>query len=222
MKESMCNDIASKYLVFNTKSRRGVAPVIATLLLVAIAVVGGSTVFVFAQDSFSTSQISGTNEVEYLKIVGYDLRDVEKLFLHDGSEILAKNCCGVSDGIKNSDERIAIHLQNNSVKPVTISELRFAGDEYAFVPTSKIGDNTKIGNGHKPKLGEYIIVNQHDEGTKYLTVDESAATIQPGDTVTLLLDLKHKLSMFGDSQIKITTTNGNVVVSSLQTGQSLL
>ena len=222
MKESMCKDIASKYFIFISKSRRGVAPVIATLLLVAIAVVGGSTVFVFAQDSFSTSQISGTSQVEYLKIVGYDLRDAEKLFLHDGTEILAKNCCGFADGVKNSDERIAIYLQNNSVKTVTISELRFAGDDYSFVPTSKIGDNTKIGNGHKPKLGEYIIVNQYDQGTKYLTVDESAAIIQPGETVTLLLDLKHKLNMFGDSQIKITTTNGNVVVSSLQTGQSLL
>ena len=222
MKESMCKDIASKYFIFISKSRRGVAPVIATLLLVVIAVVGGSTVFVFFFFSFSTSQISGTSQVEYLKIIGYDLRDAEKLFLHDGTEILAKNCCGFADGVKNSDERIAIYLQNNSVKTVTISELRFAGDDYSFVPTSKIGDNTKIGNGHKPKLGEYIIVNQYDQGTKYLTVDESAAIIQPGETVTLLLDLKHKLSMFGDSQIKITTTNGNVVVSSLQTGQSSL
>ena len=101
MKESMCKDIASKYFFFITKSRRGVAPVIASLLLVAITAVGGSTVFVFAQDSFSTSQISGTTNVEYLKIVGYDLRDAEKLFLHDGTEILAKNCCGVADGVKN-------------------------------------------------------------------------------------------------------------------------
>ncbi|MEK0340135.1 MAG: archaellin/type IV pilin N-terminal domain-containing protein, partial [Nitrosopumilus sp.] len=35
-------------------SRRAVAPVIATLLLVAIAVVGGSIVFVFAQGFFSS------------------------------------------------------------------------------------------------------------------------------------------------------------------------
>jgi len=35
--------------------RRGVAPVIATLLLVAIAVVGGSIIFVFAQGFFYKS-----------------------------------------------------------------------------------------------------------------------------------------------------------------------
>jgi len=45
-------------------SRRAVAPVIATLLLVAIAVVGGSIVFVFSQGFFSSAQISGAPQIE--------------------------------------------------------------------------------------------------------------------------------------------------------------
>ena len=40
-------------------NHRAVAPVIATLLMVAIAVVGGTIIFVFSQGFFSSSQISG-------------------------------------------------------------------------------------------------------------------------------------------------------------------
>ena len=175
-------------------------------------------VFVFAQDSIFNSQISSSANIEYLKILGYDTRDVEKLLLHDGDEILATNCCGVPDGIKSADERIVVYVQNNSAKATIISELRFAGEEYSFVSTSKIGDNTKIGNGHKPKMGQYIIVNHHDSGTKYVTLEENSPTIKPGEIVTLLLDLKQSLG-HGDSQIKITTTYGNVFVLTLNSGQ---
>ena len=59
--------------------RRAVAPIIATLLLVAIAVVGGSIIFVFSQGFFSTTQISGAPQIELVKIFGYDTRDVTPL-----------------------------------------------------------------------------------------------------------------------------------------------
>ena len=212
--------VDSRYFQFKPKYRRGVAPIIGTLLLVAIATIGGSMVFVFAQDSIHNSQISNSPNIEFLKIVGYDTRDVEELLLHDGNGILAKNCCGVSDGIKSADERIVIYIQNKSAQPITISELRFAGEQYSFVPTSKIGDNTKIGNGHKPKIGQYIIVNRHD-GTKYVTLEENSPTIKSGEIVTIMLDLKHNLSEDG-SQIKITTTNGNVIVSTLNSEQYII
>ena len=65
-------------------SRRAVAPVIATLLLVAIAVVGGSIVFVFSQGFFSSAQISGSPNIESLKITGYDATDGTTLQLHNG------------------------------------------------------------------------------------------------------------------------------------------
>lgn len=221
LKESSCR--YNQLTHFQSKSicRRGVAPIIGTLLLVAISTVGGSMVFVFAQDSFSNSQINNISNIEYLKILGYDTRDVEKLLLHDGKEILATNCCGISDGKKSKDERIAIYIQNNSVQSITLSELRFSGEEYSFVPTSKIGDNTKIGNGHKPKMGQYIIVNGYDSGTKYITLEGNLPTIKPGEIVTILLDLKQNL-VYGDSQIKITTINGNVFVSTLNSEQYLI
>jgi len=199
-------------------SRRAVAPVIATLLLVAIAVVGGSMIFVFAQDNISETQVSGSPNVELIKIIGYDGRDVDKLKLHDGNEILAKNCCGIADGQKNFDERIAIYIQNNSVQPVVISELRLAGNVYSFVSQTKIGEWDKIGDGHKPHPNEYIIVNSHIEGKNYDIV-QRVPVIQSGGVVTLLLDLGQNIGMSHDSQVKITTVNGNVFVSTIIIGQ---
>ena len=202
--------------------RRAVAPVIATLLLVAIAVVGGSIIFVFAQGYISETQISGSPNVELIKIFGYDGRDVDKLYLHDGNEILANNCCGIADGQKNFDERIAIYLQNNSAQPVVISELLFAGNVYSFVPQTKIGEWNKIGDGHKPHPNEYIIVNGHKEGNNYYTVEEPYAVIQSGELVTVLLDLGDNKKMNRDLQIKITTTTGSVFVSTIVIGQNIL
>ena len=205
-----------------TSSRRAVSPIIATLLLVAIAVVGGSGVFAFSEEYFDSTQISGSPQIEFLQIIGYDARDVEKLNLHDGNEILSKNCCGIANGIKNFDERIAIYIQNNSVQPVVISELRFVGDVYSFAPVSKIGEWDKIGVGHKPHPGEYIIVNGHNEGKNYDTVQEFSPVIQPGEVVTILLDLGINIGNNHDAQIKITTVNGNVFVSTIIIGQEII
>ena len=77
-------------------SHKAVAPVIATLLMVAIAVVGGTIIFVFAQGFFSSSQISGTPQIESLKIEGYDARAVDFLQMHDGNDMLATSGDGNS------------------------------------------------------------------------------------------------------------------------------
>jgi len=109
-------------------------------LLVAIAVVGGSIIFVFSQGFFSTTQISGAPQIELVKIFGYDLRDVSPMKVHNGLDIDPGNCCGVADGIKNPDERITIYIQNNSINPVTISELRFGGVVYQYTTYPKLGN----------------------------------------------------------------------------------
>ena len=213
-------NVQQKFLKSQIASRRAVAPIVGTLLLAAIAVVGGVVVFSFSQESFASSQVSGTPQIEFLKVYGYDAKDVEMLQLHDGNEILSKNCCGVANGKKNFDERVAIYLQNHSVMPVTISELSFAGDNYSFVPVQKIGHWDKDqGKGHQPNPGQYIIVHGHDTGKKYLTLQENSAVIQPGEVVTILLDLQINIGVSHDAQLKITTTGGNTFASPIVIGE---
>ncbi|MGI0082773.1 MAG: archaellin/type IV pilin N-terminal domain-containing protein, partial [Nitrosopumilaceae archaeon] len=59
--------------ILNTQRRRAVAPIIATLLMVAIAVVGGILIFVFAQGFFTDTSIQGPT-IDSLEIFGYDAR----------------------------------------------------------------------------------------------------------------------------------------------------
>ncbi len=199
--------------------RRAVAPIIATLLLVAIAVVGGSIIFVFSQGFFSSTQVSGTPQIELVKMFGYDLRDVSPLKVHDGLDIDPPNCCGVADGIKKIDERITIYIQNNSINPITISELRFGGTVYQYTVEEKLGpwQPDMIG----PQKGEYVIMTGPDGTNKGDFLNGSSPTIQPGGVVTLILDLDRTLVNGRDMQVKLTTSNGNVFVSTLMVGQNV-
>jgi flagellin-like protein len=204
--------------------QRAVAPVIATLLLVAIAVVGGSMIFVFAQEFFGDSQISSSPSIEHIKIVGYDASDVTQVKAHDGIEILPEDCCGVSNGIKNESERIAVYLQNNGVNQIFISEIRLSGEVYDFTTYTVIPPPFGIGVWDhaltKPQPGEYVILTGHD-GTKDGDILKNpAATIQPGQTVTILIDLDQSFNTSRDTQFKLTTSTGAVFVSTIVIGQS--
>jgi flagellin-like protein len=207
----------------NSLHRRGVAPVIATLLLVAIAVVGGSVIFVFAQGFFAESQVSGSPTIELIKIVGYDARDAEQVKAHDGIEILPPNCCGESDGVKSASERITIYLQNNSVEQIFISEIRISGIVYDFTTYTVIPPPFGIGKWDhaltKPQPGEYVILTGHDGTVGGDLLENPAPTIQPGETITILVDLDQSYNISRDAQFKLTTTNGAVFVSTIVIGQ---
>lgn len=208
----------------NNFHRRGVAPVIATLLLVAIAVVGGSMIFVFAQEYFGNSQVSGTPSIELIKILGYDARDAEQVKAHDGIEILPDDCCGESDGVKNASERITIYLQNNSVEQVFISEIRISGVVYDFTTYTVIPPPFGIGKWDhgltKPQPGEYVILTGHDGTKGGDLLEHPAPTIQPGETITILVDLDQSYNIARDTQFKLTTTKGSVFVSTIVMGQN--
>jgi len=200
-------------------SRRGVAPVIATLLLVAIAVVGGSIIFVFSQGFFSSAQVSGEPQIELVKIFGYDARDTSPLKVHNGFDIDPGGCCGVADGGKNIDERITIYIQNNSAKSITIAELRFGGVEYQYVTDKQLGPWQAPPVGPEP--GEYVIMTGPDGKANGDIIPELSPIIQAGGIVTLVLDLDRTLKDGRDMQVKLTTTNGNVFISTLIAGQNV-
>lgn len=199
-------------------SRRGVAPVIATLLLVAIAVVGGSMIFVFSQGYFSNTQVSGAMEPELVKIFGYDTRDVKTLKIHNGLDIDPDSCCGVADGKKNIDERIALYIQNNSAKPITIEELRFGGVEYQYTLEPKLGPWNPDPIGPQP--GEYVIMTGPDGKNNGDILQEDSPKISAGGIVTLVLDLDRALNDGRDIQVKLTTSSGNVFISTIFAGQN--
>ena len=200
-------------------SRRAVAPVIATLLLVAIAVVGGSIVFVFSQGFFSSAQISGAPQIESMKFVGYDARDVTVLQLHDGQP------SGVIDGGLNDGllptERIAIYIQNNGVSKASLTEVRFAGTVYNY---ATIGANTVLENFNEATTpfilqNEFVIVSKSNTGAAASISTATNAELQPGQIATIYLELDETLKEGRDAQIKLTTANGAVFVGTVIAGQ---
>lgn len=193
-------------------SRRAVAPVIATLLLVAIAVVGGSIVFVFSQGFFSSAQISGTPSIESLKILGYDARDATQLTLHDGQPVTGLAGTNSTNGLV-AGERIAVYLKNDSVQKVTLSEVRFAGEVYTFATAAAGALNTGTGTGTD---GQFQIATK---GTPSGGLDSTSAEIQPGQQASVILQLKDTIKTGRDAQFKLSTSNGAVFVGTVVAGQ---
>jgi len=193
-------------------NHRAVAPVIATLLMVAIAVVGGTIIFVFAQGFFSSSQISGTPTIEAFKVLGYDARDADALQAHDGI-IMTAGTGGVQDGAKSQGERVSVYLKNDSVQKISIAELRFAGVIYNF--TDAGGSPLSAWDGALPGQGNYTVMTK----TPNILLSASAGEIQPGQIVTLVIDLDENIKIGRDSQFKLTTTNGAVLVHTVNIGQ---
>ena len=203
-------------------SRRAVAPVIATLLLVAIAVVGGSIVFVFSQGFFSSAQISGSPNIESLKITGYDATDGLAMQLHNGLD------SGVTQGATGdglaTGERIGVYVQNNSVQKVTLSEVRFAGTEYTFVsgpaaPANQIDAFGGVGPLFTSAIPSYMIATNSNTAAAADVLDTTSAEIQPGGQVTVILQLDENVKVGRDAQFKIATANGAVFVGTVIAGQ---
>ena len=205
-------------------SRRAVAPIIATLLLVAIAVVGGSIVFVFSQGFFSSAQVSGAPQIESLRISGYDARDSDVLSLHDGqaSGPAATLPQGLASNGLVTGERIAVYLQNNSVQKITLSEVRLAGSVYSFVPGTTAAPTLDAFNGAgllASTTAGYMIATQSNPATAANVLTTTAGELQPGQQATIIIQLDENVKTGRDAQFKITTTNGAVFVGTVIAGQ---
>lgn len=198
-------------------SHKAVAPVIATLLMVAIAVVGGTIIFVFSQGFFSSSQISGTPQIEAVQIAGYDARSVQNLQMHTGNAMVATS--GNGDPNVQADERLAIYVTNNSVQKIVLGEISFGGYVYQYknVATNGLGawDEPAVGPGLN--VGNYTVLTSTSGGDVLL--NEDAGEIKAGQTATIILDLESDLRIGRSSQFKIATSNGNVFVGTISVGQ---
>jgi len=213
-------------------SRRAVAPVIATLLLVAIAVVGGSIIFVFSQGFFSSAQISGSPQIESVKILGYDATDGDVIQFHDGIISTNPDLSGnaTSDGL-NAGEYVAVYLKNDSVNKVTINEVRLAGAVYTFIDLTAGGIDTFLPDYTNPCVAlpggagnidceQYSLVIEGDNGAgEGLMSDTSAPELQPGQELTVIMALEKDVKTGRDMQFKLTTAAGAVFVSTVNSGQ---
>jgi len=191
-------------------NHRAVAPVIATLLMVAIAVVGGTIIFVFSQGFFSSAQISGTPTIEAVKVLGYDATYSATLTAHDGNLMLASSG-GDGDTSVEQGERIAVYLTNDSVQKIVLGEIWFGGTQYDYQQTATVG---AFGSASIPQ-GNYTIVTSSPDGA----IDVQSPVIEAGQTATIMLDLDTDFKIGRATQFKLETANGAVYVGTVSIGQ---
>jgi archaeal type IV pilus assembly protein PilA len=190
--------------------RKAVAPVIGTLLLIAIAVVGGTIIFIFSQEFMTFAQISGTPTIESIRFLGFDGRDTDSFIAHDGV-VTAAGTFGLDDDVKLADERVAVYVENNSIQKVTIAQLRLAGEIYNFTGASSTLDAY---TGTAPDQGEYVVLKDGVGGL----LETFAAEIEGGQAATLVIDLEDSIKFGRDVQIQIMTTNGAIFVHTIKIG----
>ena len=187
-------------------SRRGVAPVIATLLLVAIAVVGGAIVFAYSQNFFSSSQLSGRPTIEAVKVLGYDARAIA--IINNQNGVAFASAGGDADALKEAGEEVAVYIKNDSVQSITLGELRFGGTVYTYVSSpATLGALT---------AGQYTIAGS---GAGDGIIPNPVAEVQPGQTLSVVLGISEDMKSGRDTQFKMTTTNGAVFVGTVVVGQ---
>jgi len=189
-------------------THRAVAPVIATLLMVAIAVVGGTIIFVFSQGFFNQAQVSGTPTIESVKIIGYDARDIASLTAHDGLTMTAV-ASDPNDQGKNVGEYVVVYIKNDSSGQVLFSEIRLGGAVYTYVFPGSIVDYTA------GTVGTYAVMDNSTD-----SILDQAGVAQPGETIGILFDLSDNFPIGRDTQFKLTTTNGAVFVGTVVMGQN--
>ena len=210
-KETQVNKIRVNRKVDN---HRAVASIIATLLLIMIAVVVASIIFVFAEQSYNQNQISGIIPIELITVLGYDARDVSQLTTQNKVVMATANSGGDGDGMKERHERVTVHVQNHSPNKIIIKELRFGGSEYTFAATSTL-------DAHGPQSnipgGQYGILLKTD-GAVDLMLTEGQPEIQPGQAVDIVLALDSNVKKGRDTQFKLTTTNGAIFIATVVMG----
>ncbi|MEK0318660.1 MAG: archaellin/type IV pilin N-terminal domain-containing protein [Nitrosopumilus sp.] len=189
-------------------THRAVAPVIATLLMVAIAVVGGTIIFVFSQGFFNQAQVSGTPTIESVKILGYDARDIASLVAHDGLTMTAV-ASDPNDQGKNVGEYVVVYIKNDSSGQVLFSEIRLGGAVYTYIFPGSIPDHTSA------TVGTYAVMDNSTD-----SILDQAGVAQPGETIGIIFDLSDNFPIGRDTQFKLTTTNGAVFVGTVVMGQN--
>jgi len=132
----------------------------------------------------------------------------------------------VEDGVGGNGlvtgERFAVYLQNQSVNDLVITEALLAGAPYVYVAAAPaaapVGDFLSAGTDN-PQPGEFFIITNGNPGGVLAEVKVVAtATLEPGEDVTLLFGIDDNIPIGRDAQLKLTTANGNVFVTTLIAG----
>jgi len=117
---------------FVKHSHRGIAGIIVSLILIAVAVVGGISVFMFTQGFISDTSVSAPT-IDVVEIFGYDTSDALSLTTHTGAAILI-NSNAVAATLEDSDA-FALYVRNRGSGVVVVDSIEVFGTVYTISTT---------------------------------------------------------------------------------------
>ena len=204
-------------------SQRAVAPIIATLLMVAISVVGGILIFVFAQGFFTDTNIAAPS-IESLHIFGYDASNNVNLRPHNfdlasgvaaGSTIYGPQIANVANtgtdiGKLIDADHILLYVRNTGNSPVVISTIRVFATTYS--PVSGAACTTTL-----PAVQTFSVSG---DGTLGRCTDQPI--VPAGSDVTVYIGYEDadngKIKIGRPLPVTIVTANGATFSKHLQLG----
>ena len=189
------------------KNHRAVAPIIATLLMIAIAVVGGVMIYVFTQGFFGNNSIATSPFMDAVTMSGYDMREIPAaigITTHEHLNFATYGDGGIL-GMGESEEG-TVFIKNIGQKPYTITKLEVNGRQMLFDGTGPLTS------------GEYGIITVPDAATINAgTTLREAPTILPGQEGTLVIsfdgsgDADDNVAVNGRTiSVKVTSASGSV------------
>ena len=199
-------------------SQRAVAPIIATLLMVAISVVGGILIFVFAQGFFTDTNIQSPS-IESLEIFGYDARDVlvatgmepHNAFDSDNDGDIDNLMTTVGSTVANvlgDADEFVIYIRNKGSGPVTIDKIRVYGAEYRWAESASL-----------PTSQEFSISTNGDDDAADMT---TSPVLEAGQEATIIIvyeaDTNGSIKVGRPIPIVVVTGNGATFTKQLQNG----
>ena len=198
--------------------RKAVAPIIATLLMVAIAVVGGILIFVFTQGFFTETE-TGSQSKDKIEIVGYDLRDSDDLDDHQdhtGAGLEAVTSGTVGGALEANDFAI-VYVTNPSDTSIILRSIELGGSSYVYFGESAATDIT----GAYPGDGKFVVCTITLCTTEPSFTD-AVATILPGATVTVIMEVDAQqvdLKNGRNTKITVETDNGGIATIGAKVGK---
>jgi len=187
--------------LIKNEQRKAVAPIIATLLMVAISVVGGILIFVFAQGFFKDTSIQAPT-LDAVEIWGYNAQDVAAAgFELHNNETVANCATGTINQKIDEAECLSIFLRNVGANAAIIQNVRLFG---VVIPIDTTGAGPVAAG--KPALFTYCLVHLLAEGCTGNQI------LEPGQEVSLIVH-------YDESEINGPIKIGRPIIFVIETGQ---
>jgi flagellin-like protein len=187
-----------------------VSEIIATLMLLAITVVGAVMISVLMQGSLGglgtdfTSTYLESQQVPSIKLTGYDTRDglvlygIKAINNTQNSELCTKGCdTANANNYPNlgGTEFIVLRIKNEGTNSFTV-------DDVVINDIDHLWDSTKTGilsSSNYPNAGKFVIVSYVSPLPNPVTIS-SSNVLSSGDQVLLVMKLSKDIAMTGGAQ----------------------